>query len=283
MLVRMDKLTKAAASAGYGIAAPCPLDFECVQWCFETALMLKAPFIMCYHAWKNYGMSAEELADAVKFYAAKYPQVPMGLCLDHGRSYEDAIRAIKAGFTAVMVDRSDLSDKENAAAILEAVKMAHAADVSVEAALGGAQTRDASLEQREETLTNVASAREFALATGVDAIAVAVGSYHGDVKDQEAIMHYDLIRDLKENVPVSLVMHGCSFLGEEKLRRSAQLGIAKFNVQGELLNAGMQAAKQRLLDKGGCTSAAELNAVIKDAYIGQLTSFMTVIGDVNRL
>ena len=155
MLVRMDKLTKVDASAGYGIAAPCPLDFECVHWCFETALTLNAPFIMCYHAWKNYGMSAEELADAVKFYAAKYPQVPMGLCLDHGRSYEDAVRAIKAGFTAVMVDRSDLSDRENAAAILEAVKMAHAADVSVEAALGGAQTRDASLEQREETLMKV--------------------------------------------------------------------------------------------------------------------------------
>lgn len=283
MLVRMDKLTRAAASAGYGIAAPCPLDFECVQWCFETALHLRAPFIMCYHAWKNDGMSAEELADAVKFYAAKYPEVPMGLCLDHGRSYEDASRAIQAGFTAVMVDRSDLSDQENAAAILETVKMAHTAGVSVEAALGGAQTRDASLEQREGTLTNAASAREFALATRVDAIAVAVGSYHGDIKDQEAVMHYDLIRELKANVPVSLVMHGCSFLGEEKLRRSAELGISKFNVQGELLNAGMQAAKTELLEKGGCVSAAELNRVIQEAYIGQLTGFMKAIGDVDRL
>lgn len=283
MLVRMDKLTKAASLAGYGIAAPCPLDYECVKWCFETASNLKAPFIICYHAWKNYAMSAEELADVVKFYAAKYPSVPMGLCLDHGRSYEDAARAIKAGFTAVMVDRSDLSDQENAAAIIEAVKMAHSADVSVEAALGGAQVRDASLEQREETLTNVASAREFALTTSVDAIAVAVGSYHGDVKDQEAIIHYDLIRDLKENVPVSLVMHGCSFLGDYKLRKAAELGIAKFNVQGELLNAGMQAAKKNLLEKGGCISVAELNKVIKDAYIGQLTGFMAAIGSVKRL
>lgn len=283
MLVRVDQLTKEAAAAGYGIAAPCPLDFECIKWCFETASALKAPFIICYHAWKNDGMSAEELADGVKYYAARYPEVPMGLCLDHGRSYEDAARAIKAGFTAVMVDRSDLSDEENAAAILEAVKMAHAANVSVEAALGGAQTRDASLEQREGTLTNAPSARKFALATGVDAIAVAVGSYHGDVKDQEAIMHYDLIQELKATVPVSLVMHGCSFLGEEKLRKSAQLGISKFNVQGELLNAGMQAAKGRLLEQGGCVSTAELNRVIKDAYVAQLTDFMTAIGNAGRL
>lgn len=281
MLVRMDKLTKEATKGRYGIAAPCPLDFECVKWCFETAKKLRAPMVLCYHAWKNTGMSAEELADAVKFYSAKYPEIPMGLCLDHGRSYEDAARAIKTGFTAVMVDRSDLSDEENADAILEAVKMAHTANVSVEAALGGAQVRDASLQQREESLTNLESAKRFCQKTGIDALAVAVGSYHGDVKTDAAVMHFDLIAALRESLSASLVMHGCSFLGDENLRKSAEAGIAKFNVQGELLNAGMAAAKKALADQGGC-SVSELNAAIEAGYKTQLTNFMTQIGSIDR-
>ena len=281
MLVRTDKLTTEAAKNKYGIAAPCPLDFESVKWCFETAKERRAPMILCYHAWKNTGMSAEELADAVKFYAAKYPEIPMGLCLDHGRSYEEAARAIKAGFTAVMVDRSDLSDEENADAILETVKMAHMAGVSVEAALGGAQVRDASLEQREESLTNLESAKRFCQKTGIDALAVAVGSYHGDIKRDAAVMHFDLIAALKEALPASLVMHGCSFLGDDNLRKSAAAGISKFNVQGELLNAGMAAAKENLSNQGKC-SVAELNAAIQAGYKAQLTNFMTQIGSINR-
>ncbi|MEY8339258.1 class II fructose-bisphosphate aldolase [Lachnospiraceae bacterium 62-35] len=281
MLVRMDILTQKAAAERYGIAAPCPLDFECVKWCFEAAERLHAPLIICYHAWKNTGMSAEELAFAVKYYEKKHSDVPVGLCLDHGRSYEDAARAIKAGFTGVMVDRSDLSDFENAEAILEAVQMAHEAGVSVEAALGGAQTRDASLKQREETLTNIESARLFVDKTGIDALAVAVGSYHGDIKSDAAVIHFDLIASLKKTLSATLTMHGCSFLGNENLKKSAKNGISKFNVQGELLNAGMEAAKAELLGQGG-GSAADLNKAIKEGYISQLIRFMTHIGSASR-
>ena len=281
MLIRMDVLTRKGAEEGYGIAAPCPLDWECVKWCFETAADMRSPLIICYHAWKNTGMSAEELAAAVKYYEKKYPQVPAGLCLDHGRSYEEAARAILTGFTGVMVDRSDLSDEENAREILEAVLMAHKAGVSVEAALGGAQTRDASLKQREETLTNVQAAREFVEKTGVDALAVAVGSYHGDIKADAAVIHFDLIENFKKALSATLTMHGCSFLGEENLKKSAGSGISKFNVQGELLNAGMDAAR-KIFAEGGCCLAADMNQAVKTGYKAQLAEFMKNIGSAGR-
>lgn len=280
MITRMDLLLEKAKKEKYGIAAPCPLDYEQVKWCFEVAEELKAPIILCYHAWKNKGMSIEEFSKAVHYYEAKHKNVPVAFCLDHGRSYEDAVRAINVGFTGVMVDRSDLPDKDNAQTILDAIKMAHTANVSVEAALGGALTRDASLKQREDTLTNLQSSIEFCKSTGIDALAVAVGSYHGDIKADAAVLHFDLIKDLHEQLPCSLVMHGCSFLGDENLKKSAECGIQKFNVQGELLNAGMQAAKKYLSKEAG--DVAELNAEIKAGYIAQLKNFMTQIGCVNR-
>lgn len=123
-----------------------------------------------------------ECADIAKFYERRYPEVPFALNLDHGGPYEQIVQAIHAGFSSVMIDRSTCAYEQNVKEVKEIVKIAHAVGISVEAELGhvgqGAEyeeTRDAGLTKLEEALS-------FVQETGVDCLAVAVGTSHGVYK-----------------------------------------------------------------------------------------------------
>lgn len=236
MLVRMDEILKKAKKGKYGVAAPNVYNDISVKACYEAADKLNSPIILdCA------GLPfLEETADIVRFYERKYPHVVAALNLDHGGPFEEIVHAIKYGFTSVMIDRSTLEFDENVREVKEVVKIAHGADVSVEAELGHVgqgfeyeQTRDAGLTKKEDAL-------RYIDLTGVDCLAVAVGTSHGTYKGTPHL-EFELLSDLSKSIDIPLVLHGGSGTGDNNLQKAVQTGIQKVNLFTDLSSAALDA------------------------------------------
>ena len=155
--------------------------------------------------------------------------VPVAINLDHGATYEDAIDAIAAGFTSIMVDRSSLPYEENVAQVKELVKVAHATGVSVEAELGHVGQGDNYAVDGKQALTDPAEAKKYIEETGIDMLAVAVGTAHGEYIGTPHI-DFDRLAAIKEAVgqDFPLVLHGGSGSGDENLAKACTMGTVSY-------------------------------------------------------
>ncbi|MCF3944095.1 class II fructose-bisphosphate aldolase [Oceanobacillus alkalisoli] len=238
MLIPMKDLLDDAKKRRYGIAAPNVFNLESVEAAFQAARELNAPIILdCAPA---HGI--EEVSAIAHFFASKYRDVSAALNLDHGDTFEAAIRAIRSGFTSVMVDRSTLPYKDNVDQVTEITKIAHAVGVSVEAELGHVGVGLNYNETRDKGLTNPDQAADFVKKTNIDCLAVAVGTSHGNYKG-EPYLEFDLIETIERNVNIPLVLHGGSGTGDINLQRAIALGIQKINLFTDLNKEGMEQLK----------------------------------------
>jgi len=190
------------------------------------------------------------LAVAMARAAAAELDEPAALHLDHGGSYELAERCVEAGYTSVMIDGSKLPFAENCAMTRRVVEMAHAHGVSVEGELGHVTHNDEPVaDDITSFYTRPADARLFVEETGVDALAVAIGTAHGFYKGEVRLdfERLDRIRDAVEE-RAALVLHGGSGVPEELLRRAVAHGIRKINFGTELKDAFTRAVKTTLAD-----------------------------------
>jgi ketose-bisphosphate aldolase len=185
------------------------------------------------------------MAVAMARAAAEELQRPIALHLDHGASYELAARCIEAGYTSVMIDGSKLPFNENCALTRRVVELAHARGVSVEGELGHvAHNDDAGDLTRFHTRTE--DAAHFVDETGVDALAVAVGTAHGFYKG-EPCLDFERLSRIRDAVgETALVLHGGSGVPDKLLQRAIECGIAKINFGTELKNAFTLAVKRSL-------------------------------------
>lgn len=159
---------------------------------------------------------------------ARAAKVPVCVHLDHSRSVESVERAIASGYTSVMFDGSQLPVKENLAITKQIVALAHAKDVSVEAEIGSVGYSDPNMVAKTE-YTDPDQAAWFAQETGVDALAVAIGTVHR-MRAQEARIDFDLLARIKQKVSTPLVIHGSSGVKDEDLAQMCQMGVAKINI-----------------------------------------------------
>lgn len=229
MLVSMKELLLSAKKGGYAVAAANVFTGRTVKACFAAASEMKAPVIIACTPY----VQMEELALAAQMYEKKYPEVIAALHLDHGKEYEDVQRALRCGFTSVMLDKSTLPYEENVTAVKEAVRAAHAVGVTVEAELGHVGKGMEYEETRDSGLTREEEAAGFVKETGVDCLAVAVGTSHGVYKGRPHL-NFELLSKLSREVSVPLVLHGGSNTGEEKLKKAVSLGIQKVNLSTDL-------------------------------------------------
>ncbi|MBC8589159.1 class II fructose-bisphosphate aldolase [Paratissierella segnis] len=234
MLISMAEILKDARKGKYGVAAPNVLNLETVQAVFEAARELKAPVIIDHAGMEN----IEIISKITKFYEKKYPEVVVTLNLDHGGEYEEIIQAIRSGFTSVMIDRSTLPYDENVAEVKEIVKIAHAVGVSVEAELGHVGVGYEYEETRDAGLTKPDEAVRYVKETGIDCLAVAIGTSHGTYKGTPHL-DFELLKELSEIIDIPLVLHGGSGTGDENLKKAVELGIQKINLFTDLSNAGV--------------------------------------------
>lgn len=242
-----DMLLKAQRE-GYAVGAFNAENMEMVQAVIEAAEELKAPVIIQTTPGTLKYASPELFAAMVGEEAAK-ASVPVALHLDHGSSYELAARALKAGYTSIMIDGSKEKFEDNVAISSEVVKMAHAMGIPVEGELGtvGGKEDNHSVSESEKSYTDPAEAEEFAKLTNVDSLALGIGNAHGFYKGVPELK-FDILEETKNRVTIPIVLHGASGIPDEDVKKATSLGICKVNFATELRDAYSKGVKAYLAE-----------------------------------
>lgn len=189
-------------------------------------------------------------------------KIAMGL--DHGRSYEQAKLCIDNHYTGVMIDLASEDYDYNVRETKRVVEIAHARGISVEAELGTISDADKSLEEIASGYTDPEIARRFVKDTGIDCLAVSVGTAHGMYKYTPKI-NFDLLKELVDTVSCPIVVHGGSNTPDEDVEKMVELGIAKLNVGTDFFNAYEDAIYQMFQEKGSHPDIMELMAAAREA------------------
>jgi len=278
----MSSLLERARKDGYAIGAFNANNLEIVQGIVEAAEEMEAPVILqaSQGAIKYAGL---DYIVAMVRAAAEKVKVPVALHLDHGTSFEQAVQCIRAGFSSVMYDGSKLPLEENIAATLAVVKVARAVGVSVEAELGriGGTEDDISVSDREATMTVPEEAQEFVARTGVDALAVAIGTAHGVYKG-EPKLDFDRLKAIADLVDVPLVLHGASGVPDEAIKRAISLGICKVNIDTNLRQAFVAAIVRVLSEKPGEIDPRKLLGPAREALKQVVKEKISLFGSAGR-
>ncbi len=232
-LVSMNEFLPKAKEKKFAVGQFNMNNLEFAQAIMQAAMELKSPFIygVSEGALKYMGM---EYTVAMAEAAAKKSGLPIALHLDHGSSFEVAMACIRGGFSSVMFDGSHHPYEENIAMTKEIVKAAHAMGVSVEGELGtiGGVEDDISVDEADAALAKPDEAIRFWEETGVDAMAIAVGTAHGMYAGEPNI-RFDIIEEVTSKIPVPVVLHGGSGVPDAMIRRSIEAGVGKINVNTE--------------------------------------------------
>ena len=245
MLVDGKSVLDAAKAGRYGIVAPDFLTLNAARVFAQTADALRTPILLSFAQGHAGLISLEEAALVGKYWAEKVA-TPIVLHLDHGQDFDFLHRAIELGFTSVMLDASMKDMDENIRLTKEVVAYAHTQGVSVEAEIGhvGGASEGVEGETSESVYTTVEEAVAFVEATGVDSLAVSVGTSHGIYKSNKTPeLNFERLRALAAAVPVPLVLHGGSGTGDENLRCAVRDGITKLNVYTDFLVGAMAEIK----------------------------------------
>lgn len=238
-------------------------DLETIMAVLGAAKKNKSPVIISFGESYFDQVPIEIIAEIVKNLAANC-DFDIVLHLDHAKEFQSIIRAMRCGFTSVMYDGSANLLEDNIINTAEIVKIAHAADVSVEAELGYMNPEDGSSSSENCNLdyTDAKIARRFVLDTKVDALAIAVGNAHGIYKF-EPHLDFDRIKEIKNNTDIPLVLHGCSGIPEASIKKAISLGICKINVNTEVSVGGVEAIRKLLNENSG--EKLRLEKVLKHA------------------
>ncbi|MFF3286997.1 ketose-bisphosphate aldolase [Streptomyces sp. NPDC003023] len=242
-LTPTDDIARSAARAGVGVGAFNVVQLEHAEAIVAGAEAAGRPVILqISENTARYHGSLEPIGLAT-LAVARAAKAPVAVHLDHAESAELVHEAVELGFTSVMFDASKLPYEENVAATREVTGYCHSWSVWVEAELGEVGGKDGA--HAPGVRTDPEEARDFVTATGVDALAVAVGSSHA-MLTRDAVLDFALITRLRDAVTVPLVLHGSSGVGDEGLAKAVAAGMTKVNVSTHLNKAFTQAARTYL-------------------------------------
>jgi fructose-bisphosphate aldolase class II len=274
-LARTTDLLEAAARDRRGIGAFNVVQLEHGQAIVAGAARAGAPVVLqisqntvSYHG----GLEPVALATLS---IASHAAVPVAVHLDHAGSLELVQEAVRLGFASVMFDGSSLPYEENVAATAEVVAHCHAAGVGVEAELGEVGGKDGV--HAPGARTDPEEAASFVAATGVDALAVAVGSSHAMLA-RDAALDFELIRRLGARVVVPLVLHGSSGVADADLGRAVAAGITKVNVATRLSQAFTAAVRGRLDDDPSAVDSRSYLGPAREAVAAEVGRVLEVLG-----
>ncbi|QZY55812.1 class II fructose-1,6-bisphosphate aldolase [Crassaminicella profunda] len=244
MLVTGKEILQHAHENGYAVGAFNVNNMEAVQAIIEAAEETKSPVIIQASQGGLKYAGVEYIAGMGKI-AAEKTSVPVAIHLDHGTDFKQIMLCIRNGFTSVMIDGSHHPLEENINKTKQIVEMAHAVGVSVEAELGkiGGTEDDISVDEKDATYTDPDEAVRFVKETGVDSLAIAVGTAHGPYKG-EPKLDFDRIKVIKERLNMPIVLHGSSGVPEESIKRAVSLGINKINIDTDIRMAFHKAVKE---------------------------------------
>lgn len=260
MLVTMDKIMAKAKKEKYGVGAFNVYNLETAEVLFEAFDETRSPGILLAG-----GPDMAQVSAIVDSLAHKYADIPVSIILDHGRNYEAAVKAIACGFTAVMIDGSSYPFEENVRITKEVVRLARAAGVTSEAELGHVgQGATDSTEERRKYFTRPDECKRFVEETGVDCLAVAIGTAHGLYKSGSPELDLPLLQELVNTVDIPLVLHGGSDTPLEQVQAAVKIGIQKVNIGTDIRMAYMRGLKEGIAEN---PDAIDPRAFLKKAKL----------------
>lgn len=252
MLIPFREITRDALRRRYAVGAFNCLSVENVMGAVAAAEELHSPIILQL-AEVQFPEAPMELMAPVFLRAARDAKVPVAVHLDHGRSIETCIRAVREGFTSVMFDGAELPFEENAEQTRLVVRLAHAAGVDVEAELGRVGDTgfggEGTAAAAADVFTDVEESARFIARTGTDALAIAIGNLHGRYTATPRL-NIARLHEIHARNAVPLVLHGGSGTSEEDFKACIRNGICKINVATAIQIAAAEAVAEYLA-RGG--------------------------------
>ena len=277
MLVNLNDVLKKAQKGKYAVGLFNTTDTDMLQAVIEAAEESNSPVILgTAEVLLPYG-ELKLIAPSV-IAAAKRAKVPVVVHYDHGLTFDRCIEALKLGFSSIMFDGSAKPYEQNIAETREMVKIAHAFGATVEGEIGhvGEAAKEDNL--LTDMYTTPEEAKAYLEATGVDALAVAIGSAHGVYK-KKPMLNIERLKEISSAVKVPLVLHGGSGLSDDDFKNTIRNGIAKVNIFTDLCLAGERAMKDGEEKKLGYLETRNL----KVEYIKEAVKHkMALFGSVNK-
>lgn len=228
------EMLKKAQKEGYAVPAFNIHNLETLQVVVETANELKSPVILAGTPSTIEYAGGDYLVSMAKVASEKY-DIPIAIHLDHFEDVEKIKGYVREGFNSTMIDASHEAYEDNIRIVSEVVEYAHKFDATVEAELGrlGGQEDDLVVDEKDAMYTNPEQARDFVEKTGIDSLAVAIGTAHGLYKGK-AKLDFDRLKEIRAKVDVPLVLHGASDVPDELVKKAIELGICKVNIATDL-------------------------------------------------
>ncbi|HAS8150928.1 TPA: tagatose bisphosphate family class II aldolase [Vibrio vulnificus] len=242
-LISSREMLKRAQLGGYAVPAFNIHNLETVQVVVETASEMGSPVILAGTP-GTYDYAGTDYLISICKEAAHKHSIPLVLHLDHHEDLQDIRNKVEHGIRSVMVDGSHHAFDQNIDIVRSVVQYCNRFDASVEAELGrlGGQEDDLIVDSADALMTDPASAAEFVRRTGIDSLAVAIGTAHGLYK-AEPKLDFARLEKIRSVVDIPLVLHGASGVPDEMVRRCIELGVCKVNVATELKIAFADAVK----------------------------------------
>jgi len=308
-LVNTTEMFKKAYEGGYAIGAFNVNNMEIVQGIVDACNEQKAPLILqCSAGARKYAKHAY-LVKLVEAAVLDAPEIPIALHLDHGPDFETCKSCIDGGFTSVMIDGSHLPFEENIALTKKVVEYAHAHNVTVEGELGqlAGIEDDVNVSDENASYTDPSQVQEFVERTGVDSLAIAIGTSHGAFKfkpGQKPQLRFDILDDVSNRLPgFPIVLHGASSvmpeyvaiirqyggkmddaigIPEDMLRQAAKSAVCKINIDSDL-RLGLTAAVRKYLAENPThfdprQYLSPARAAIKEVVTHKLTTVLGCAG-----
>ena len=273
MLVNLNDVLRPAQQGHYAVGLFNTTDTDMLQAAIEAAEEMRAPIIIgTAEVLLPYG-ELQLIAPSV-IAAAKRARVPVVVHYDHGLTFDRCMEALRLGFSSVMYDASAKPYAQNIQETREIVRIAHAFGATVEGEIGHVGSDPAG----EDRYTTLQEATDYLRDTGVDALAIAIGTAHGAYKTAPKLS-FDRLAQIWAAVDAPLVLHGGSGLSNDDFRRAVQGGIAKVNIFTDLCLAGMAAQKQAVAENRDYLSARNLK---KDAIREAVMKKMALFGCQNK-
>lgn len=282
MLVTGIELLKKANEEGYAVGAFNTNNLEITQAIVEAAEEMKSPAIIQVSEGGLKYAGIETISAIVRTLATK-ASVPIALHLDHGTDFNNVMKCLRNGWTSVMMDASKLPLEKNIEVTKNVVTIAHGMGVSVEAEIGkiGGTEDNVTVDEREAAMTDPDEAYKFAKETGVDYLAISIGTAHGPYKG-EPKLDFDRLKKIKEMLKMPIVLHGASGVPEADIRKAVSLGVNKINIDTDIRQAFAARLRELLKEDGEVYDPRKILGPCKEAMKEVVKSKMRMFGSEGR-
>ena len=280
-LVTTKEMLLDAQKNGYAVGAFNVENMEMVQAVIEAAEKMKAPVIM------QTTPSTVKYASTDYFYAnakaaAENAEIQAAIHLDHGSSFELAMKAFRSGYTSIMIDGSHGTLEENIAISKKVAEAVHPGGVPVEAELGKVGGKEDNLDSGDDNpYTDPKEAARFVKETGIDSLAVAIGTSHGVYKG-EPKLDLDRLTEIRRTVEIPLVLHGTSGVPDETVAECVKRGICKVNYATDLRIAFTDGVKKAISENPNVIVPKKYNQAGREKVKRYVMQKIKILGSEGR-